>query len=96
MVPDNHGKNRNPFALVISNHCPSHLFIHLLMCTHFNSRTPGSCPEQIPAPLPCCLLWVDGDSILRHCVCSVPIMHSIAPQPAGPQWVQGRHLALPC
>lgn len=72
MAPDNHGKNRNSFAFVISNRYPFPLFIHLLMCTHLNNRTLGSCPQQIPALLSCSLLWVGGDSILRHCVCSVP------------------------
>lgn len=66
MVPDNHGKNRNPFAFVISDHCPFQLFIHLFMCIHVNKRTLGSCPQQIPAPVSCSLLWVDGERILRH------------------------------
>lgn len=94
VVPDNRVKNRNPFTFVISNHCSFHLFIHLVI--HLNSRTLGSCPQQIPAPLSCPLLWVDGDSILGHRVCSVPVMHSTALQPAGPQWLRGEHLALPC
>lgn len=57
MVPDNHSKNRNPFAFVISNHSAFQLFIHLFLCIHLNNRALGSCPQQIPAPLSCSVLW---------------------------------------
>lgn len=44
---------RKPLASVVSNHCSFHLFIHLVMCIHPNSRTLGSCRSQPHCLVPC-------------------------------------------
>lgn len=66
MVPDNHGRNRNPFAFEISSHSP---FLSTLPSTP--SRAPilltvywAPPPDVTPIYLSCSLLWVDGDVAL--------------------------------
>ena len=100
MVPDNHGRNRNPFAFEISNHCsflstfPSTLSRAPMLSTVYWALPP----DVTPTHLSCSLLWVVGDIVLLTLLGPSPLcrdatfqgMLPSAVQPQSEQGLSGR------